>query len=251
MTNPGTAGASETAAKLVDTTPYDSNAMAAQPDGTRNIDPLDDRFSGAVYEYKGNIYSVHTITEPGALHTSLEMYVVNAKTSAVVQKTVIGDGVHDFYQGSLTINKSGQVVVGYNESGFDMNVSIYAASFNPTTGGGGALTQVGGPTLLFVSPIGDYHNGSPQFSPASGRQRWGDYSQVTVDPNNPLSFWVIGEYALGYLPSPTTSFSRWGTWISEFNIAAIPEPNTWALLLTGFGLVGGSLRRRNKATSAV
>jgi len=30
--------------------------------------------------------------------------------------------------------------------------------------------------------------------------------------------------------------------------AAVPEPGTWALMIGGFGLVGGSLRRRAKAT---
>ena len=31
---------------------------------------------------------------------------------------------------------------------------------------------------------------------------------------------------------------------------AIPEPATWAMLLTGFGLVGATMRRRAAATAA-
>ncbi len=250
VTNPGTAIAAETAVKLVDTTPYSGNSAALQPDGTRNIDTSDDRYSGAVFEYKGNIYAVHTITPVGGAHTVLQVSVINAATSAVVQETTIGDATHDFYQGSLTINKSGQVVLGYNESGLDMNVSIYARTFNPKSDGSGALVATGTPILIYVSPIGDYHNGSVQFAPAVGRQRWGDYSQVTIDPTNDQSFWVIGEYALGYLPSPTTSFSRWGTYIQEINLSAVPEPSSWALMLTGFGLIGGAMRRRNRALAA-
>ncbi|MBB4154917.1 hypothetical protein GGQ80_002833 [Sphingomonas jinjuensis] len=30
----------------------------------------------------------------------------------------------------------------------------------------------------------------------------------------------------------------------SFNVAAVPEPATWAMMLVGFGLVGGALRRR-------
>jgi hypothetical protein len=244
ITNPGTAGATQTTATLVDTTPYSSNQGAVQPDGTRNIDPLDDRFSGQVWEFKGKIYAVHTITLPGAAHTSLELYVIDAATNAVIQKSIIGDGTHDFFQGALAINNHGQVVLSYNESGLDMNVSILAQSFHQVSGGNGMIAADGLPTVLKVSPIGDYHNGSTQFSGAVGRQRWGDYAQVTVDPNDPTKFWVIGEYALGYLPSPTASFSRWGTWITEYGVAAVPEPATWMMMIVGFGFAGVAVRRR-------
>ena len=33
----------------------------------------------------------------------------------------------------------------------------------------------------------------------------------------------------------------------EFSLAAVPEPSTWALLIGGFGMVGGALRRRRTA----
>ena len=251
ITNPGTAGATQTASTLINPlSPYDPNAMARQPNGSRVIDPLDDRISSAVWEYKGKIYSVHTITPTGSDHTQLEYYVIDAATNAVIQKGAIGDGVHDFYQGAITINNRGQVVIAYNESGYDMNVSILAQEFNPMAGGGGGITPVGGAVLLYVSPIDNYHNGSSQFSPPSGRQRWGDYAQVTVDPTNPYSFWVVGEYALGYLPNPNASFSRWGTWISNLNVAGVPEPGTWSMMLLGFGGLGAMLRRQRSAKVA-
>lgn len=36
----------------------------------------------------------------------------------------------------------------------------------------------------------------------------------------------------------------------DFEVAAVPEPGTWALMITGFGLAGAALRRRNKAALA-
>ena len=111
-------------------------------------------------------------------------------------------------------------------------------------GGGGSLVLGGAEVLLHQSTIGNYHNGSTQFAAAAGRQRWGDYAQVTVDPTDHTKFWVIGEYALGYLPSPTASFSRWGTWIAQVGVGGVPEPSTWALMIGGFGMVGGMIRRR-------
>lgn len=248
ISNPGTAGATQSAPIYFDTSPYKSNALAAQPDGTRNIDPLDDRISSTVWEYGGHQYMVHTITKPGETHTSLEYFVIDAATKTVIQKGTIGDGVHDFFQGSIAINSSGQVVVSYNRSGFgaDGKVTIFAQQFNQAVSGDGSLVAVGGPLQIFVSLIGNYHNGSTQFADAVGRQRWGDYSQVSVDPTDRLKFWVIGEYALGYLPNPTTSFSRWGTWISSVDIAAVPEPASWAMMLAGFGLMGAAMRRQRR-----
>ncbi|MBU2361531.1 MAG: PEPxxWA-CTERM sorting domain-containing protein, partial [Alphaproteobacteria bacterium] len=38
--------------------------------------------------------------------------------------------------------------------------------------------------------------------------------------------------------------TRGNVWFDNFQIDAVPEPSTWALMLGGFGLTGGALRRR-------
>ncbi len=256
--NPGSGHATETSVVTLDNSPYDVNSPARQPDVTtggtskRVIDTLDDRTSSAVWEQNGKIYATQTITPTGTDHTAVRWSIVDAKTSKVISEGYIGnngDG-YDYYQGTITVNASGQVVIGYNRSGYDPltgNISDFANAYNPNHAGGLTLVQT---ILVHVSPIDDYHNGSVQFADPAGRQRWGDYAQVTVDPNNQESFWVIGEYALGYLPSATTSFSRWGTWITDINLAAVPEPGTWAMMLMGFGLVGATMRRKAKIAAA-
>ncbi|MFN8300876.1 MAG: T9SS type A sorting domain-containing protein [Saprospiraceae bacterium] len=42
--------------------------------------------------------------------------------------------------------------------------------------------------------------------------RWGDYSSMTVDPEDGLTFWFTGEY------QPAGDGSHWGTWIGAFRI---------------------------------
>lgn len=246
ITNPGTAGATRTTPTLLDTTPYDVNSPGRQPDGSRVIDTLDDRVSSAAWELNGKIYAVHTITPTGTDHTAIEWYVVDAKTNTVVQKGLIGgngDG-YDYYQGTIVINKNGQAVIAFNRSGYDKgtgNVSILAEILDQIPGGNGAL-KARSVELLHVSPIDDYHNGSTETDPPVGRQRWGDYAQVTVDPENPYDFWVIGEYASNY--NSPTSFSRWGTWIAQVNV---PEPLTISLF--GAGLAGAFAARRRAKKS--
>jgi hypothetical protein len=50
--------------------------------------------------------------------------------------------------------------------------------------------------------------------------------------------------------STTASTSLVGALNSQTVRGAIPEPATWAMLLTGFGLVGATMRRRAAATAA-
>ena len=265
INNPGTAGATQSAATLLSPgDAYDPNHLARQPyttgtGTTRTIDPSDDRIGSAAWEQHGKIYSVHTITELGTDHTEVQWQVVDAATNAILATGKIGgngDG-YDYYQGSIAVNASGQVVIGYNRSGSnspDGKISVFAQSFNSLANGD--LTSTG-TYLLHVSDTDSYHNGSLFGQPASGRQRWGDYSAVSLDPNNSENFWIIGEFAREF-NSPQfghpggSGGSRWGTWIAELTIEAAPapEPASWAMMLVGFGLVGGALRRRVAKTSA-
>ena len=262
--NPGTAGATTGPVTQLGLTNYkDSNANARQPDGNRNIDPSDQRIGSNAWEQNGKIYFVYTATVVGGDRTEVRWVVTNAATNAVIQEGAIGDATHDFYQGSLTVNASGQVVIGYNRSGFsaaDGNVSFFARSFNSDAAG--KLVQTN-ELLLHVSPVNDYHLGSAQGLPAVGRQRWGDYSAVTLDPNDDQAFWAIGQYAelwnnaagCGAVPGGVdgctlTGGASWGTWIAEIKldaVGAVPEPETYALMFGGLLAMAAVVRRKKAA----
>jgi len=213
------------------------------------VDTLDDRLSSTVWEQNGKIYTVHTITALGGDHTELEWQISDAATNTILSKGLISDPNYDYFQGSLAVNKSGQVVIGYNRSGSgaDGKISIFAQTFNTVAD---SLVSTG-TFLLKVSDTDAYHNGSVFGKAAAGRQRWGDYAQVSVDPTNDAEFWVVGEYAREF-NSPQfghprgTGGSRWATWISSLTLGAVPEPATWTMMLLGLGGIGATLRRRNK-----
>ena len=38
---------------------------------------------------------------------------------------------------------------------------------------------------------------------------------------------------------------------SILNVAAVPEPATWAMMLVGFGMMGASMRYRRRSTTTV
>lgn len=252
--NAGTAGATRTATTDLGST-YTFNNLARQPIGTRSIDPLDDRISSSVYEVNGRIYAVQTITPVGQDETRVRYYVMDSVTNALLDEGEIGEAGYDYYQGSLAVNNAGQVVIAYNRSGFsatDGKIRIYARSFY--TADDGSLVQLGDELLLKESLTDQYRNGTVfGGNPAgAGRQRWGDYSAVSLDPNNQNNFWVIGQFAREF-NSPQfghpggSGGSRWGTWITQLSI--VPEPQTWAMMVFGFGLIGYGMRSRRASVS--
>lgn len=85
----------------------------------------------------------------------------------------------------------------------------------------------------------------------------------TVSPtaqNQPISF-ANGSFQFtgfsGFGPNTTLSISSTGTFgvdaiLDNLSVSgAVPEPATWALMIMGFGAVGGAMRRRAKVRTTV
>ena len=258
--NAGTAGATRTAtASTLIGTNYTFNSPARQPSvdipaNRRIIDPLDDRIGSSAWEVDGKIYSVHTVTENGSAFTSVRWTILDSVTNQVLDEGGIGGGGFDYYQGSLAVNEFGQVVIGYNRSGLGQatgRITLAARTFS--TSAIGKLMQVGDEIVLRVSDTDDYHNGSLFGQAAAGRQRWADYSSVSLDPEDSSLFWLAGTFAREYNNAAGghpggTGGSRWGTFIAAIDFdrstGAVPEPRSWAIMILGMGLAGAGLRRR-------
>ena len=253
---------------------YAANRPGRQPDllntgNARVVDTLDDRVSSSVFAANGKIYAVHTVTPLGQDHTVVRISVIDDATKTLLSETDITgpDDTYDFYEGSLAVNSRGEFVVGYVRSGdashpVDGRISIFARSYS--TNANGTITSTSGDILIKQSPVDDYHLGSPQGSPAAGRQRFGDYSSVSLDPSDDNRFYVINQFAdffnnaAGGNPAGT-GFARFGTFVGIIGInqgpggggGGVPEPATWAMMITGFGFVGGAMRRRRTTAKAV
>ncbi len=229
----------------------------AIPANQRVIATLDERVSSSVYEANGRIYAVQTVDDltDGVDEARVRYTVIDANTFAIIDEGNIGSVGYDYYQGSIAVNSFGQVVIGYNRSGLDVatgKISFLATTFN--TSAAGELVSTSGEILLKESLTDDYHNGSLFGQAAAGRQRWGDYSQVSVDPANEQSFYLIGEFAREYNNAAGghpggSGGSRWGTWVANITVTAVPEPATWGMMMLGFGVVGMASRRR-RSTAA-
>ena len=230
----------------------------SNPANQRVIDTLDDRISSSVYEANGRIYYVKTVnsTADGRDEARVRYTVLDAQTLSILDEGDIGKAGYDYYQGSIAVNVFGEVVIGFNRSGLDPTdgkIRFYAETFS--TDLSGKLVATSDEILLKESLTDDYHNGSAFGQNAAGRQRWGDYSQVSIDPDDPHLFYLIGEFAREYnleqFGHPGgTGFSRWGTWIAAINATAnlnqVPEPAVWMLLLIGLAAISATSLRRGR-----
>jgi hypothetical protein len=120
-------------------------------------------------------------------------------------------------------------------------------------------------------PFADIGNPDVIFNRVVVVQKAGTAFVVGAPPGNPLATTIVGNVLsvvvpLSLLPSTGLQPERYGfnIWprialgnnnqISDFSpnnstLAAVPEPATWALMIAGFGLAGGLLRRRNLRTA--
>ncbi len=60
--------------------------------------------------------------------------------------------------------------------------------------------------------------------------------------------YLSGNWGLGFAPAPANRFTN-----IEFqtlvNVAGVPEPAAWAMMIVGFGAIGGAMRRRRAAAT--
>ena len=259
LTSSSALGAVQSLSAYINETNFTDAGAGRQPSAgvganQRIIATLDQRISSSVYEANGKIYMVHTVddTTDGRDEARVRWVVIDKATQVILAQGNIGDAGYDYYQGSIAVNEFGEVMIGYNRSGLDPTtgkISFMARAFSTLAGGG--LMQMGDEFLLKESLTDDYHNGSAFGNASVGRQRWGDYSQVSIDPSNHHNFYLIGEFAREYNNAAGghpggTGGSRWGTWIAAISVpgGAVPEPSTWAMMILGFGLAGVAVRRR-------
>ncbi|MFK5956516.1 MAG: hypothetical protein QM477_08745 [Planctomycetota bacterium] len=131
----------------------------------------------------------------------LRGWPASGSTPILVQSGTLdfGAGEHNWF-GDINVTDSGDAVIAFNRSSSTQYISVEFA----TRKAGDPLGTFSLPKQLQIST-----------SPETGT-RWGDYSGVEQDPNDPLTFWSHHEYRT----------AGWRTWVGEFSLAQDLTLNT-------------------------
>jgi hypothetical protein len=154
-----------------------------QPSPGERVDALADRvmFRLAYRNFGDHESLVVNHTVKGGPLGAIRWYEIrNPSSPFVYQQSTIIDPSVDYWLGSIAMDKTGNIALGFSASSQSLFPSVYVAGrapTNPPSAMFGPLVLVNGSGVQFNS----YH-------------RWGDYSAMTLDPTDDCMFWYTNEY---------------------------------------------------------
>jgi hypothetical protein len=197
------------------TVPANSRNVIPQPGGSA-LDAIGDRFMFRLsYRNLGTKETLtvnHTVNASGnaTYRAGARLYQLSKPTPAAAyvideQTTWAGalptDTEHR-WMGSAAQNYLGDIALGFSVSSATVFPSVRYAAHLATDAAGSGLAQ-GEQTMIA---------GTSSQTSTSGR--WGDYSDLTIDPVDDCTFWYTQEYMGGG--------TTWKTRIGNFNVRATP-----------------------------
>ena len=138
------------------------------------------------------VVCMHTVDVDGTNHAGERWYELE-KTSqtdptwSIRQSGTYAPDANSRWMGSIAINNNHEIAMGYNVSGTSMSPNIrycgQSASQNALANG-----------VMDIAESSDLASSAQSQGTGSYRNRWGDYSLMTVDPTDGVTFWYTTEY---------------------------------------------------------
>jgi hypothetical protein len=199
-------------AQLLPVVPFDSNMCGYSrnciPQGgtTIKVDSLSDRLMFRLqYRNLGGTPRLllnHTV-DVGSDRAGIRWYELTRPGSSwtIAQQSTYApaDATHRWI-GSVAMNKYGSIGLGFSRSGSSLKPMISATG-----------RKAGDPINTMTQPEIAIKAGTGYQTHSSGR--WGDYTQLTVDPNDDCTFWYTNEYY-----NSGASSAGWSTHIGSFQL---------------------------------
>jgi hypothetical protein len=178
-------------------------ACVPEPQPGEKLDGLSDRvmFRLAYRNFGDHESLVVNHTVAGGALAGVRWYEIrNPSAPFVYQQETLVDPNVNYWLGSVAMDKTGDMALGFSVSSHAVFPSVYVAG----RAAGDSLGAMFGPLVLV--------NGSGvQFN---SFKRWGDYSSMSVDPTDDCTFWYTNEYYA------TSGSFNWETRIGSFKFNA-------------------------------
>jgi hypothetical protein len=173
------------------------SSQGSIPTPGESVDSLSPRAMNKAQQRNGSLWLTQTVRTGGrAAVRWYEVINLTGTPSIRQQSTFAPDTLHRWMP-SLAVDKQGNMAVGYNAGSRTVNPGIrYAGRLV-----GDPLNTLGQSETALIAGTG---------APSSGNfNRWGDYSEMSVDPVDGCTFWFTGEYY-------ATTGANWQTRIGSF-----------------------------------
>lgn len=207
-------------AQNIDLTDSTDLPDAPQKDTSVTIEVNDRRALNAVWR-NNSLWITTTLLPPAgsdAGQTTAHWFKINTtvpSTFVVSDQGNLGGediapGTYTFFP-SLAVNEAGDMIIGFSASAPTIYVGAYFAGRLSTDPAGvvGASRVLREGVDYYVRTFG------------GSRNRWGDYSGISVDPSDGTKFWVFNEYALTRGNVFGGEDGRWGTAFGEVPISVV------------------------------
>ncbi|MBI3782174.1 MAG: hypothetical protein HY270_02115 [Deltaproteobacteria bacterium] len=193
----------------------------APANSSAKLDALSDRLMHRLqYRNFGTYESLvtnHTVDATGTNLAGVRYYQLRRTlpggSFAVAEQATYAPDTNQRWMGSAAVDRQGNLAVGF---------SVSSASLFPSIRYAGRLA---------TDPPGGLFQGEATLQAGSGSQttnlsRWGDYTMLSVDPQDGCTFWYTNEY---YAAS---SNRGWQTRIGKFKFAQCTPLPTWTATVT-------------------
>jgi hypothetical protein len=146
----------------------------------------------------GFLYAVHSVRNPtnGA---NLRYVKINPSTSTTVEDVSMGAPNFWYSYPAIDVDKDHNLAITYSRSASTEYIGAYytyRAATDPPGLRGSLELQAG--------------KANYQKDYGSGRNRWGDYNGLVIDPSDNYSMWMFTEYA--------SALNTWGTWVGKIRL---------------------------------
>lgn len=176
----------------------------------------------------GSLWAAHSVASgAGGVYSAVHYVRINPAGNTNLEDVAMGaDGFWHFYT-ALMVDANDNVFVTYTRSGLTEYPGAFISGHKNTDPPGLS------PSVTVKIGLGNY------VVVGNGRNRWGDYNGIGLDPEDSNLVWVNTEYA--------STGSDWGTWIAKTKMAPVPgrfmftEPTALSFPIREAGTVGDTM----------